>query len=73
MTILLSKEGFKRGLLSHNLIFLKNSFTLLASTRKKSKLIFDFCHVSRSFCRHKTYSGQLQFSWASAGRIYEPT
>ena len=41
MTLLMSKEGFKRGIVSHNLMVLKNSLT---STRK-SKLIFDFCHV----------------------------
>ena len=45
MTILWSKEGFKRGLVSHDLMVLKSSLTLLASTRKKSKLVFDFCHV----------------------------
>ena len=35
MTFLLSNEGFKRGLVSNNLMFLKYSFTLLAANRKK--------------------------------------
>ena len=47
MTFLLSKRGFKSGLLSHNLMFLKNSLTLLSSTRKKKQI--DFCHVRRYF------------------------
>ena len=49
--------------------------TLLSSTRifhKKSKFIFYFCHIWRSFCRRKTYSGYLQVSKTSFGRMDEP-
>ena len=39
---------------------------------KKSKLIFDFCHIWRSFCRRKTCYRYLQVSRASFGRINKP-
>ena len=70
MTLLLSKEGCKR--VSHNLMFLKVHLLYWLRHEKKSKLMFNFCHVWRSFWRYTTYSGWFQFSWTSFGRIYEP-
>ena len=52
MTFLLSMKGVKWGLLSHNLMFLKNSLILLSSTRKKSKLIFVMLDVLFVDVRH---------------------
>ena len=48
-----------KGLVSKNLRFLKNSLWLSWLRHgylKKSKLVFDFCHIWRYFCRRKTYS-----------------
>ena len=57
ITKLLSREGVM-GLVTQSNVFKEFVMTLLASTRvfQKSKLIFDFCHNLRSFCRRKIYS-----------------
>ena len=54
-----SWEGVKTIGVTKSNVFAEFVMTLLASTRvfhKKGKLIFDFCHILRSFCRCKIYS-----------------
>ena len=58
MKILLSREGVKGIGVTKSNVFIKFDITLLASTGfHKKKLIFDVCHILRSFCKHKIYSG----------------
>ena len=56
-TLLLSKEGFKRGCSVTQTNVFNEFVDFTGFDTKKIKLTFDCCHVSRYFCRHKTYSG----------------
>ena len=51
-------EGFKEVGVTQSTDFEDFVMTLLASTGvfHKSKLIFDFSHILRSFCKRKIYS-----------------
>ena len=60
MTVLLPREGVKGIDVTKFNVFKEFVTTLLASTRffhRKRKLIVDICHILRSFCRRKIYSG----------------
>ena len=59
MTLWVSSEGFKRDLCLKIYFFKECVMTLLTSTPVFHKKVnyFDFCHIWRSFCRRKTYSG----------------